>query len=112
MENQQIGWSTESKLLYKISKLLEQTAGLVAASGATVPPAVMQAIEDAVVAALSDDFAGSNPTTTPLTLAMLDSGYPNAPTGFRVICMSISAGALIYTKTALGWAKQSVTNVT
>ena len=113
MENQQVGWSTEAKLLHRISKELERLQkAVIAAKPAALDPAERQAIIDEVITAVADDSAATNPTTAPLTAAMLSSGYPTANIGFRVICMSISTGALIYIKTASGWAKQSVTNVT
>jgi len=113
--NEQIGWSQESKLLRIILKQLEhltQTMGGGSVTTTTLSPAVQQAIIAIITQALSDDFAATNPTTIPLTLAMLNSGYPTVDVGFRVICMSISTGAVIYTKTATNtWARQNVTNV-
>ena len=111
--NEQIGWSQESKLLRHILKQLEHLTKTMGGSATTVlSPAAQQAVVNIITQALSDDFAATNPTTTPLTLAMLNSGYPTVDVGFRVICMSISTGAVIYTKTATNtWAKQNVTNV-
>jgi hypothetical protein len=112
MENQQVGWSTEAKLLHRISKELERLQKAVIAAKPALTAAEKQAIIDDVITAVADDSAATNPTVAELTAAMLNSGYPTANIGFRVICMSISTGALIYIKTASGWAKQSVTNVT
>lgn len=61
----------------------------------------------------SSGGATTNATTTALTLATLNSTYSTQLVGFRVICMAISGGALIYTKTgASTWCSSSVTNVT
>lgn len=40
----------------------------------------------------------TNSTTTGLTSATLNSTYPSVPTGFRVICDSITSGGAIYVK--------------
>lgn len=51
----------------------------------------------------------TNTTTTALSLSTLNSTYPNAITGFRVHCASITAGKLIYEKISTGWVSYSVT---
>ncbi|SDE67114.1 Pectate lyase superfamily protein [Mucilaginibacter pineti] len=43
-----------------------------------------------------------NATTTALSSATLESTYPTAILGFRVICGAVTAGAVIYTKYAAG----------
>jgi hypothetical protein len=53
----------------------------------------------------------TNSTTTGLSLATLNSTYPTANIGFRVHCMSIVAGRLIYEKTSTGWVSYSVVEV-
>ena len=57
------------------------------------------------------DYVAVNATATALSAATLNSTYATARTGFRVICMSIGAGALIYTKTSTGWSSSAVVNV-
>lgn len=53
-----------------------------------------------------------NTTTSALSLATLNSTYGTNPIGTRVVCRSISAGGLVYTKTAAtAWVSQSVTAV-
>lgn len=92
--NPQIGWSTESKLLQRILKELERLAGV--SSGV----------------ATGSGGVATNSTTTALSAATLNSTYPSATTGFRVICPSISGGALTYTKTGTStWASSPLTNV-
>lgn len=49
-----------------------------------------------------------NNTTIPLTLIELNTQYPNAVIGFRVQCISIIAGALIYEKTGTGWISTNI----
>lgn len=53
----------------------------------------------------------TNATTTALSLSTLNSAYPDAITGFKVHCISITAGKLIYEKTSTGWVSYSVTLV-
>jgi len=50
----------------------------------------------------------TNTTTTALSLATLNSLYSTAIIGFRVHCISITAGKLIYEKTSTGWVSYSV----
>lgn len=54
------------------------------------------------VIALTTDATGYivNATTTALSSATLNSTYPTAPIGYRVICGAISGGGVIYTKYA------------
>lgn len=53
-----------------------------------------------------------NTTTSALSLATLNSTYGTNPIGTRVVCRSISAGGLVYVKTAAtAWVSQSVTAV-
>lgn len=62
----------------------------------------------------ADDLLGLvvNTTTSALSLATLNSTYGTNPIGTRVVCRSISAGGLVYTKTAAtAWVSQSVTAV-
>lgn len=54
----------------------------------------------------------NNSTTTALSLSTLNSTYPDAVVGFRVFCLSITSGALIYYKTESGWVSSAVTIVT
>ena len=53
----------------------------------------------------------TNTTTTVLSLATLNSTYPTAIIGFRVHCISITAGKLIYERTSTGWVSYSITTV-
>jgi hypothetical protein len=53
----------------------------------------------------------TNTTTTALSLATLNSTYPTAIIGFRVHCISITAGKLIYERTSTGWVSYSITTV-
>ncbi|MFW0739630.1 hypothetical protein [Flavobacterium sp. T12S277] len=52
-----------------------------------------------------------NATTAALTVTNLNTTYPNAMAGFRVVCTAISGGGLIYEKTATRWIQYSVTTV-
>jgi hypothetical protein len=54
----------------------------------------------------------NNTTTTALSAATLNSTYPAATLGFRVYCLQIVAGALIYEKTATGWIQNTTAIVT
>lgn len=59
------------------------------------------------------DFV-ANGTTSPLSLATLNSSYPNAsyPLGTRVSCASISGGGLMYTKVGVAtWVSNPITAV-
>jgi hypothetical protein len=51
----------------------------------------------------------NNSTTLALTSANLNSTYPSATTGFRVYCVAIIAGAMVYEKTTTGWIGTAVT---
>ncbi|OOV19124.1 hypothetical protein [Flavobacterium sp. LM4] len=53
----------------------------------------------------------NNSTTTALSSSDLISSYPTANLGFRVQCLSISGGAVIYEKTSAGWFQYSITSV-
>lgn len=53
----------------------------------------------------------TNTTTTVFTSAALTAAYPGVSPGFKVHCISIIAGALIYEKTSTGWIQYSVTVV-
>ena len=53
----------------------------------------------------------TNTTTIALSLATLNSTYPTAIIGFRVHCISITAGKLIYERTSTGWVSYSITTV-
>jgi hypothetical protein len=53
----------------------------------------------------------TNTTTTALSLSALNIAYPDAIAGFKVQCISITAGKLIYEKTSTGWVSYSVTLV-
>jgi nitrogen fixation protein len=53
----------------------------------------------------------TNTTTTALSLATLNITYPTAIIGFRVHCISITAGKLIYERTSTGWVSYSITTV-
>lgn len=53
----------------------------------------------------------TNTTTTALSLSALNAAYPTATIGFKVHCISITAGKLIYEKTSTGWVSYSVTLV-
>ncbi|WP_163398146.1 hypothetical protein [Flavobacterium fluviatile] len=53
-----------------------------------------------------------NETTTALTASDLNTAYPTATTGFKVQCKSISAGGLIYEKSAAGWIQYAIVTVT
>lgn len=56
----------------------------------------------------------TNSTTSALSLATLNSTYPNASTilEFKVYCPSISGGGLVYTKTNVAtWVSSSITTV-
>lgn len=50
----------------------------------------------------------TNTTTIILSSATLTSTYPTATKGFKVHCLSIVSGGLIYEKTATGWCQYSV----
>jgi len=53
-----------------------------------------------------------NNTTSALSLATLNSSYPENPIGARVVCGSITGGGLVYTKTSSNtWISQAVTAV-
>lgn len=53
-----------------------------------------------------------NTTTSALSLATLNSTYPENPIGARVVCGSITGGGLVYTKTSSNtWISQAVTVV-
>lgn len=53
----------------------------------------------------------TNPTSTALSAATLNSTYPGATIGFKVHALSISGGGLIYEKTSTGWCQHSATVV-
>jgi hypothetical protein len=53
----------------------------------------------------------SNTTTTSLSSSELGSLYEDAFPGFKVQCLDIISGALIYEKTSSGWISYSVTEV-
>lgn len=53
----------------------------------------------------------TNTTVDALSFATLNITYPTATTGFRVHCMSITTGRLIYEKTSTGWVSYSVVEV-
>lgn len=53
----------------------------------------------------------TNTTATALSLSALNIAYPDAITGFKVHCISITAGKLVYEKTSTGWVSYSVTLV-
>lgn len=55
-------------------------------------------------------FANNN-TTSALSLSTLNSTYSTAVQGFRVFALDITTGALVYIKTATGWASSAVTIV-
>lgn len=55
--------------------------------------------------------AVSNATTVALTVANLNSAYPDAEIGFRVFCESIILRNWVYIKTATGWVSQSITTI-
>jgi len=58
------------------------------------------------------DYVATNATASALSLATLNATYTTATLGFRVICMSIAGGALVYTKTgASSWASSTLTAV-
>lgn len=44
-----------------------------------------------------------NPTTIVLSSTDLETNYPSSPAGFRVYCVDIIAGAMVYEKTPSGW---------
>lgn len=46
-----------------------------------------------------------NATTIALTSSDLNTVYPGAPIGFKVYCLLIIAGAMIYEKTPTGWVE-------
>jgi len=53
-----------------------------------------------------------NNTTSALSLATLNSSYPENPIGARVVCGSITGGGLVYTKTSSNtWISQAITAV-
>jgi hypothetical protein len=52
-----------------------------------------------------------NATTTVLSASDLNTAYPSAIRGFKVYCLDIVAGALIYEKSATGWISTEVTIV-
>lgn len=49
-----------------------------------------------------------NSTTTSLSKSQLNTSYPFANTGFKVQCLNIAQGALIYEKTSSGWVQYAV----
>lgn len=60
---------------------------------------------------VSVQLYATNATTSALSSATLSSTYPSAAAGFRVICESITAGPVIYTKGASGWLSVPATVV-
>ena len=60
---------------------------------------------------LITDLAIDNLTTSALSRSTLSTSYSSAVNGFRVHCMNISDGALIYEKTSIGWVQYPVTQV-
>lgn len=50
-----------------------------------------------------------NSTLTTLTAIDLNTAYPTALKGFRVVADSITLGAEMYTKTATGWVSNLIT---
>lgn len=68
---------------------------------------------DGVVALLSDIPARmvENVSTTALTSTILNTTYPDATLGFKVITPSISGGGLIYEKMSSAWIQYAVTVV-
>lgn len=58
------------------------------------------------------DGVVSNSTATALSLSQLNTQYPTASFGFKVQCLSISGGALIYEKSTSGWISYSVNIIT
>lgn len=91
VSDRQIGWSQESVLLQGVSKQLERFGTLINSVNSTVV---------------------SNSTTTVLTNSILNNTYPITNLGFRVICVYIATGPLIYTKTSTGGCSSSVTITT
>ncbi|QLC65778.1 hypothetical protein LPB248_05565 [Flavobacterium sp. LPB0248] len=53
----------------------------------------------------------NNTTTTALNNSQLNTAYPSAETGFKVPCLNIASGALIYEKTANGWIQYAIQTV-
>ena len=53
----------------------------------------------------------TNATTTALSVATLNSTYPDSIVGFKVQCKSITSGKLIYERTSTGWISYSITLV-
>lgn len=54
------------------------------------------------------DNTVNNSTTTTLNRLQLNTAYPEAETGFKVPCLNISSGALMYEKTASGWIQYAI----
>lgn len=57
-------------------------------------------------------YAATNSTTIALSLSTLNATYPTATIGFKVHCLSISGGGLIYEKTTAGWCSYTVSIIT
>ena len=96
------------------------TRFLSASTGLTTLPTQTNALISAdatgksiVTKSYSDNMgAVVNATTSALSGTALNSAYPSAIAGFRVHCLSISGGAIVYEKTTGGWIQYSTTAVT
>jgi len=55
-----------------------------------------------------DNQTVANNTTTTLSKSQLSTSYPLAITGFKVQCLNITQGALMYEKTSTGWLQYAV----
>jgi hypothetical protein len=96
------------------------TRFLSASTGLTTLPTQTNALISAdttgkaiVTKSYSDNMgAVVNATISALSGTALNSAYPSAIAGFRVHCLSISGGAIVYEKTTGGWIQYSTTAVT
>ncbi|KFF11241.1 hypothetical protein [Flavobacterium hydatis] len=64
-----------------------------------------------IYGAITVPLAVGNSTTSALNLSTLNTIYPSVVVGYRVQCMSIVGGGLIYEKTSTGWIQYPITTV-
>ena len=102
-------------LRFTFNTLGEMTINIAPTNGtgvSTEKVMILDTVSDAngMASVKTVDYIDTNATTTALSLATLNSTYPGASVGFRVICMSVSGGALIYTKTgSTSWCSNTAT---
>ncbi|MEN2400577.1 hypothetical protein GKZ90_0012370 [Flavobacterium sp. MC2016-06] len=97
-----------------VTRFLSANTGLTTIPTQTNALISADATGKAIVTKSYSDNMGAvvNATTSVLSGTALNSAYPSAIVGFRVHCLSISGGAIVYEKTTGGWIQYSTTAVT